>query len=160
MVQQRPGAEEINRVLKKKIGFSWGLHFLFIYELCLKFLSFPRKCEILIETKKGGNRGDDCVPGVLHGKHLGTLRYHLRRYMSQYVTYSHIFCIFFIFSLVLVAGRWWTLALILMRMSHILTWLSHCLTYFLSECAFLCVLVRWCIYVEARRLSESGCSGL
>ena len=36
--------------------------------------------------------------------------------------------------------------------------LSHLLTYFLSECAFLCVLVRWCVYVEARTLSELGCS--
>ena len=44
------------------------------------------------------------------------------------------------------------------RMSHILTYLSHILTYFLFGCAFLCVFVRWCVYVKVRILSESGCS--
>ena len=34
------------------------------------------------------------------------------------------------------------------QMSHILTYLSHILTYFLLECAFLCVLVRWFVLLN------------
>ena len=36
-----------------------------------------------------------------------------------------------------IKGNWF------IRMSHILTYLSYLITYFLSECAFYCVVVRW-----------------
>ena len=51
---------------------------------------------------------------------------------------------------------WWIVkasglqGICLFRMSHILTYLSHILTHFLYECAFLCVLVRWCVCRDAR----------
>ena len=94
----------------------------------------------MAETKKGGNPSYDCVPGVFHGKSSEpyVIILGLTHEIATGVTchnMSHILTYFAYFR------KSWSRPLMnisfdFVRMSHILTYLSHILTYFLAECAF------------------------